>query len=262
MDIFGPAVDIYDIMAATVLRDVDSSEKPREQHAFVVSFYPTGDVPTPRLISRIVVLGPDGHRREITDQRFTAANQDGWIHDAALNYYWYTVTVDAGPLPDGEYTIEVTLRTGVVLSQSRTQCGRAGEALVAAYLEHRDAMLRSFSPSAVNPLPAGPSGTGPRCSWTTLADLGGPDAYYVFRIAEGGSPPEVDPQRLVWWDNVFIQRARGTDEQAGRNRGSVTVGTALRPHTPYVYSIEITDANILSETNVCIVPPHQVFTTG
>jgi hypothetical protein len=245
LDIAGPTVDIYDIMACDVYCDFMNFPGPKEQHLFLVSFYPTEDVPTPDLIERIIALGPDGYAKEITNQRFTDENRDGWIYDAALNYYWYMVNVATGYLAEGDYTVEVTLRTGETLSQTRTQRGLPGAALVSAYLENREKLLSSF---------AGPG------SWSTLADLGGPDAYYVYRLAEGAGPDEFDIQHLVWWDNIFIQRARGTDDQAGLNRGQVTARPTLRAATAYTWFVEITDANVQSETNICILQPHQTFT--
>ncbi|HLU97665.1 MAG TPA: hypothetical protein VKZ89_12565 [Thermobifida alba] len=255
------AVRIFDIMACNVYWDFDGSPLPREQHKFLVSFYPTKGVPTPELIDRIVARGPGGYRVEFTNQLFTPANTDGYIYDRTLDYYWYMVNLSTGFLPEGEYTIEVTCTDGTVLTRSRTQRQDSTEALVSAYRDNRQRMLDSFTPSGRGRLPEGTALTGLECSWSTLRELAGQDAYYIYRLAEGGSAREFDTQNLTWWDNIFMQRLRGGDVAAGLNRGGVTVPEELEPDTTYAYFVEVTDANVQSETNICIFQPHQVFTT-
>ncbi|GAA3763926.1 hypothetical protein [Salinactinospora qingdaonensis] len=252
------AVRIYDIMACNVYWDFESPLQ-REQHKFLVSFYPT-EVATPELIQRIVARGPQGYEVEISNQRFTPSNTDGYIYDRTLNYYWYMLNLPTGYLPEGEYTIEVTCTNGEVLRKSRVQRDAPSQALISAYTEHRDTIVDSFSPAKSEQLPAGTSLENLRCQWSTLRDLGGPDAFYIYRLSQGRSAREFDTQNLTWWDNIFIQRAHGNPE-AGHNRGEVTVGAPLRPATPYAYFVEVTDANAQSETNICIFQPHQMFVT-
>lgn len=59
---------------------------------------------------------------------------------------------------------------------------------------------------------------------------------------------------------AHTQRMRG-EQQAGLNRGGVTVDADLEEDTTYSYFVEITVANAQGETNICVFQPHQVFTT-
>ncbi|SFC45417.1 hypothetical protein [Streptomyces aidingensis] len=248
------AVRIYDIMACDVYWDFDTP-LPREQHKFLVSFHPTPGTPTPELIERITARGPGGYEVTFANEKFTGRNLNGWIYDGTLDYYWYMVNLATGFLPEGEYTIEVVCKDGTVLTRSRVQDSAPSRDLVAAYREHRETLLASFTTAADAPLDQ------VRCGWRTLKDLAGPDTYAIFRLAEGSSVAEFDTQRLVWWDNIFIRRARGTDPEAGLNRGGVTVGTGLKPATDYGWFVELTDANAQGETNICVFQPHRFFRT-
>ncbi len=235
-------VQIYDIMACNVYWDFeDSLGLPKEQHKFLISFYPT-ESPTPQLIESIVARGPDGYQVSLTNQRFTNANRDGFIYDKALNFYWYMVNVPKGFLPEGVYVIEVTTKDGQVLSKSRRQRNRPSDELVTSYLVHRDRLI--FTPT----------------TWSTLNAFGGPDAYYVYRLAKGGSLREFDTQHLLWWDNIYIQRARGIDPKAGLNKTSVEPPVAFSPGHSYGYFVEITDGNVQNDANICIFQPHRFFT--
>lgn len=77
-------------------------------------------------------------------------------------------------------------------------------------------------------------------------------------MSTGGSAREFDTQNLTWWDNIFIQRMRGQAD-AGLNRSSVRVGVDLAADTRYAYFVELTDANVQGETNICVFQPHQYF---
>jgi hypothetical protein len=154
------------------------------------------------------------------------------------------LNVPTGYLDEGTYTIEVTTKTGEVLSRSRQQRNASTEAYVASYLANRQRILDSFGPT----------------SWPTLASLGGPDAYYVYRLGKARSLREFNTQQLAWWDNIYIQRARGVDEQAGRNKGAVTLPFELEPGTSYGHFVEITDGNVQSDANICVFQPHYFFT--
>ncbi|MDT0328495.1 hypothetical protein [Nocardiopsis lambiniae] len=255
-----PEVRIFDIMACDVYWDFDGTPLPREQHKFLVSFHPTPGVPTPELVESITARGPDGYEVVFGDQRFTAANTNGHIYDRTLDYYWYMVNLPTGFLPEGEYTIEVLCIDGRVLRKSRTHSATTSRELVEHYKNERERILASYSPSGGEVLDRVPVSGELRCDWATLDGFGGPDAYYIHRLAEGGSAKEFDTQNLTWWDNIFVQRLRG-DERAGLNRGGVDVHADLRPETTYSYFVEITDANAQSETNICVFQPHQVFRT-
>jgi len=100
-----------------------------------------------------------------------------------------------------------------------------------------------------------------RVSWKTLSHFGGVDAYYVFRLAEASTSREFDAHNLAWFDNIYLQRLRTGDVLAGFNRGEVVVETELKPATSYGYFVEITDANVAGEANICFFQPHQFFIT-
>lgn len=254
-------VVIYDIMACNVYWDFDDSPLQNEQHKFLVSFYPTPGVPTPDLIKSIKAYGPSGYSVQLSQKMFTVINKNGWIYDPTLDYYWYMVNMHVGYMKEGEYTIEVMCKDGSVVKKSRVQKNAPGKKAIAAYLKNKDKMLKSYKPSRVNPFPAGGVLKDMKMSWSTLKDLAGIDAYYVTRLNEGSSSMQADVQKLIWWDNIYIQRVYNKDPKAGQNRSEVTVTTQLKPKTDYCYFVEITDSNVQSDANYCIFQPHQIFTT-
>lgn len=260
-----PPVKIYDIMACNVYVDFDPSysDKPikKEQHKFLIAFYPTGNVPTPNLIKSITAYGPRGYKVKFAvNQEFTPKNKNGYIYDAKYNNYWYMVNLSTGFMKEGEYTIEVKCKNGDVLKKSRIQNNDPSDALVASYLKNRDRILKSFSPSQTKQLSRKTPLKDIRVKWATLKSLGGVDAFYIFRLSEGKTARDFNTQKLVWWDNLFIQRMRG-NKNAGLNRGEVVIDIPLKPQTSYVYFVEITDSNVMGDTNICIFQPHQIFST-
>ena len=239
---------IYDIMACDVYWDFDGTPLPKEQHKFLVSFHPTPGVHTPDLVRSITARGPDGTRTEFSNQLFTPANTDGYIYDRTLDYYWYMVNLTTGFLSDGVYTIEVEGTDGSVQSRSRRQDAAASRHMVEHYTTRREELLASFTPSGREELGTVPRDGQLECSWKTLKQVGGPDAYYIHRLSTGGSAREFDTQNLSWWDT-------------GLNRSSVQIGSDLAADTPYAYFVELTDANVQGETNICVFQPHQYFRT-
>jgi hypothetical protein len=171
------------------------------------------------------------------------------------------INLPAGFMKEGEYTIEVKCHDGSVVKKSRMQKNAPSEAMVAAYLKHRDDIYNSFSPSKTKPLPKGASLKDVKCSWSTLKDVDNLDAFYVYRLAEGRSAREFNGQKLIWFDNIYLQRLRTNDPKTGQNRGEVIIGEQLKPKTSYAYFIEITDSNVGGEANICLFQPHQIFTT-
>ncbi|MGW5877278.1 hypothetical protein ACWFMI_12115 [Nocardiopsis terrae] len=251
---------IHDIMACDVYWDFDGTPLPREQHKFLVSFHPTPGIPTPELVRSITARGPDGYRVEFANQPFTPANTNGHVYDRTLDYYWYMVNLPEGFLPGGVYSIEVVGTDGSVRNRSRHQDIAASRRLVEHYTARREEILASFAPSGRRELETVPAAGELECSWKTLDQLGGPDAYYIHRLSTGDSAREFDTQNLTWWDNIFVQRMRGRSD-AGLNRSSVRVRADLAADTRYAYFVEATDANVQSETNVCVFQPHQYFRT-
>jgi hypothetical protein len=254
-----PNVQIYDIMACNVYVDFENTGPRKEQHKFLVSFYPTGGRPVPELVETITARGPGGYRVYFKNQEFTAANRNGYLYDRTTNAYWYMVHLDTGFIRGGPYQIEVQCKDGTTRSKERHQKTRPSDALVSAYLKNRGKIHESHSPSKTSPLPRGTSIANLEVKWRSLKELADFDAFYVYRLSEGRSSKEFNIQRLVWWDNIFVQRRSLPD--AGRNRNAVTITTELTPGTPYVYFTEITDSNAMGETNICIFQPHQTFHT-
>lgn len=254
-------VKIFDIMACNVYWDFENSPMPKETHKFLVAFYPTADKATPELIDSITAYGPDGYEVRFANQMFNNDNKNGWFYDPRIPNYWYMVNLPTGFMKEGEYTIEVRCKDGAVVRKSRVQKNAPSDALVSSYLKHWDEIYESFSPSKKRPLPNGTPLKDIPCIWKTLKDVDDQDAFYVYRLAEGRSSREFDGQKLVWFDNIYMQRLLNNDPKAGLNRGEVIIGSRLKPNTSYAYFVEITDSNIAGEANICIFQPHQIFTT-
>ncbi|MCX6004427.1 MAG: hypothetical protein NT082_01960 [Chloroflexi bacterium] len=250
---------IYDIMACNVYMDFENTGLQKEQHKFLIAFYPTPEIATPELIDKITAYGTNNYKIEFKNQEFTNLNINGWIYDRVPKNYWYMVNLPTGFLKEGEYTIEVKCKNGDVVKKSRFQKNKASGALVSTYLKNREKIYDSFSPSKSKTMQDGAPLKDVKVSWSTLKELGGLDAFYIYRLSEGRSGKEFNTQKLVWWDNIFVQRL--TNPDAGLNRGQVVVGNELKPKTSYAYFVEITDSSAMGETNICIFQPHQVFVT-
>lgn len=253
-------VEIYDIMACNVFWNFPNTGLPQEQHKFLVAFHPTGGRPVPELIDSIVARGPNGYKAEIANQTFTAENRNGHIYDRTTNSHWYMINLSSGFMEEGEYTVEVTGKDGKVRTMSRHQKDAPGQALLAAYRKVEDRIHNSYRPENGSQLPDGTALENLKVSWSPLSELAGRDAFYIFRLAKGRNAKEFDTQNLTWWDNIFLQRVTD-DPQAGLNRSSVTITSALEPDTAYCHFTEITDSNAMGETNMCIFQPHQTFRT-
>ncbi|MET0283775.1 MAG: hypothetical protein ABW352_04875 [Polyangiales bacterium] len=251
-------VEIYDIMACNVYMDFDHSALQKEQHKFLVAFYPTGGAPIPELVTSITARGPGGYEVAIANQEFTAANRNGWIYDRTTNSHWYMVNLDTGFMKEGEYTIEVRTHDGRNVQAARRQTNRSTQQLVSAYTRSKDAITSSWSPSKLQPF-QGSSLRKVPVTWSSLKTQADVDAYYIFRLSEGRSGKEFNTQKLVWWDNIFTQRL--SQPEAGLNRDSVVLGSELSAGKSYVYFVEVTDSNAMGRTNICIFQPHQAFTT-
>lgn len=257
-----PEVKIFDIMACNVYWDFEKSPMPKETHKFLFALHPTPDVFTPDLIEKIRAYGPDGYEVQFKNEKFDNTTKNGWFHDPAIGNYWYMVNLPTGFLKEGEYTIEVTTQKGELVTKSRIQNNAPADAAVEAYLKNRNRIYESFVPSKAAPLPAGSALKDIKISYATLKEVAGLDAYYVFRLAQAATPMEFDGNNLTWFDNIYTQRLFNNDPAAGLNRNQVVVGAELKPQTDYGYFVEITDANIGGQANICIFQPHQFFNTG
>lgn len=254
-------IQIYDIMACNVYWDFENSPMPKETHKMLVVLRPTPGVNAPDMIERIEAFGPDGYAVEFDNQKFDNTSLNGWFYTPEIQNYWYMVNLPTGFLKEGEYTIEVTRKDGSVARKSRVQNNAPSDAAVEAYLKNYDRIFESFSPSRAKPLPKGSSLKDIELGWSTLKDVAGLDAFYVTRLAQASKPIEFDGNNLSHFDNIYFERLVNNDVGAGRNRNRVVVDKELKPQTNYGYFVEITDANIGGEANICIFQPHQFFTT-
>jgi hypothetical protein len=251
--------DIYDIMACDVYWDYGTPGLPKEQHKWLVAFYATEGRFTPDLIESIDCAGPGGYTNTIANQEFTSKNRNGFIRDPATGNYWYMHNCPTGFMKDGEYTLTVRCKNGDVLKRSRYQDGERSRRLVREYQANAELLRASFSPSTTLPLSPDAPLEGTVVRWTPLSELSGTDAYYIYRVAEGRKTSDWDIQKLVWWDNIFVERLSAAE--AGLNRSSVTIRTPLLPNSGYLYFVEITDSNEMGRTNICIFQPFGSFTT-
>lgn len=254
-------IQIYDIMACNVYWDFEKSPMPKETHKMLVALYPTPDVKAPDIIEKINAYGPDGYEVAFKNQKFENTVLNGWFYTPEIQNYWYMVNLPTGFLKEGEYTIEITCKDGSVVRKSRIQDNGPADAVVDAYLKNHDQIFESFAPSEARPLPSDAALEDIKLSWKTLKDVAGLDAYYVTRLAESATPLEFDGNNLTLFDNIYVQRLFKNEPLAGQNRNGVVIDKALKPSTDYGYFVEITDANVGGDANICIFQPHQFFKT-
>lgn len=141
-----------------------------------------------------------------------AGRADATEHGAVVHAHGDGYGVPAGFLAEGTYTIGVTTKDRQLLTRSREQRSAPSRAIVDSYLADRDRMAYTLT------------------SWSTLAEFGGPDAYYVYRLAQAASLREFDTQKLLWWDNIFTPAYGrplghgGEDRSSLGRRSRLTVG--------------------------------------
>lgn len=254
-------LQIYDIMACNVYWDFEASPMPKETHKMLVALYPTPGVVAPDRIETIVAYGPDGYEVAFKNQKFDNSALNGWFYTPELQNYWYMVNLPTGFLKEGEYIIEVTSKDGSVTKKSRIQNNAPADAVVEAYIKNREEIFESYSPSRKKPLPESAGHTDLKLNWKTLKDVAGLDAYYVTRLAEASNSREFDGNNLTFFDNIYYERLVKNDALAGRNRNEVVIDKPLKPQTNYGYFVEITDANVGGEANICVFQEHQYFKT-
>jgi hypothetical protein len=253
---------IYDIMACNVYWDFENSPMPKETHKMLVALYPTPGVKAPDHIEKITAYGPDGYEVVFANEKFDNTKLNGWFYTPEIQNYWYMVNLPTGFLKEGEYTIEVVGKDGSKDTKSRIQDNAPSDAAAEAYLKHYDRIFDSFSPSKKQPLAADAGLEGIELKWSTLKDVAGLDAFYVTRLCAAATPLEFNGNDLTLFDNIYYQRLVNNDPATGQNRNSVVIDKALQPQTDYGYFVEITDANIGGEANICIFQPHQFFKTS
>ncbi len=256
-----PELKIYDIMACNVYWDFENSPFPKETHKLLVALFPTPGVFAPDLVESIKGYGPNGYEFPLNvHEKYTTINKNGWLFTPAVQNYWWMYNIPKGFMQEGEYTIEITCKDGTKISKSRVQKEEPSARCVDFYVKNKDKIFNSHAPSKTKPLSG--SLKNPQLSWTPMSGLGGPDEYYVTRVAECSNPLGFDGNNLTFFDNIYVQRLRTGDVNAGKNLSGVTVDAELKPDTNYGYFVEITDSNIGGEANICIFQQHQFFKTA
>jgi hypothetical protein len=254
-------IKIYDIMACNVYWDFVPSRMPKETHKMLVALYPTPEVKAPDLIEKLKAYGPNGYEVDFKNQKYNNVDLNGWFYTPETQNYWWMVNLPTGFLEEGEYTIEVSTKDGQVDKKSRIQNNAPADAAVEAYLKNHARIFESFAPSKAHPLAADAGLENVKLSWETLKDVANLDEYYVTRLAEATETSNFDGNNLTHFDNIYLQRLRNDDPTAGKNRNEVII-PKLKPNTSYGYFVEITDANIGGEANICIFQQHQFFKTA
>jgi hypothetical protein len=233
---------ILSFVASNAYHDFPSLDV-KEDSKFEMFLLPTI---TPEEISTIQVEGPDGFAFAIENKRF-ADTLNGYIVDEREPTLWYQA-IRTTPLATGHYTLRVTFTNGE--QQEYARDFQPNLALLQFYLEHRDDL--QFLPSG---------GTTPASDtnlyWSTLRDLGGPDAYYNAWLSTGTA--EAIGEDQLRGDNIFL--AAWFDPNAGLNANSSAIGTWLDPVPagPLTWQVEILDANQLDGVNQIIFPRGRNF---
>ena len=255
-----PEIKIFDIMACNVYWDFENSPFPKETHKLLVALFPTPGVVAPDFVESIKGYGPNGYEFPIAvHEKYSTINKNGWLYTPGIQNYWWMFNIPKGFMKEGEYTIEITCKDGSIVRKSKIQKDAQSEKCVESYLKNRDKIYNSHFPSKTKPFSGSLKDVS--LSWTPLSGFGGPDEFYVTRVAECSVPLGFDGNNLTYFDNIYVQRLRTGDVNAGKNLTGTTIDTELKPETNYGYFVEITDGNIAGEANICIFQQHQFFKT-
>lgn len=237
----------------TVATDVywDFGDRPDlELGKFVVTFAQPPDSFCATSIESAFVTGPDGYRFELDPtEPLDLENLNGYVDDHFIHAVWLMGFDRRGFLREGDYTITVRFKDGVVRRQVNRFSPRRD--LLDAYLQRRDAI--SFSPSGALVRATSPD----PLRWTTMAELGGPSAYYSVRLSR---PLDgfLDPHNLIFWDAIFYQSYLRPD--AGLDNGTQSLAPLMiHPNKRYAWFVEILDSNRLQDLNMAIFQPAQFF---
>jgi hypothetical protein len=200
----------------------------------------------PSEIESIQVSGPEGFTFDIMNAPF-ADNLNGYLLNDRLPTLWYQA-IRASTLADGRYTLRITFKTGERQEYSRVLA--SNDALVSFYLAHKDDL--QFQPNA-----GASAATDTLLTWSTLRELGGPDAYYNAWISSGTA--EAIGEENLRGDNIFF--AALLDRNAGLNVSSSRLSSAIDPLPlgPVTWQVEIVDSNQLDGINQIIFPPGHHF---
>jgi hypothetical protein len=244
------SLEISNFIACNVYWDFGNCPGTERQHKYLFSIAAGEDEFHPRYVRNITVHGPNNLKAEIGNHFFTRKFADGDFYDSSNGNYWYMKNVRSGFLTPGEYTVEITLKNGAVSSISRIQDdGPCGE-LLRPYLENKQSL--EYYP--VGELESPTELSRIECRWSSLKEVSGVDAYYIFRLSA----------IEAWW--TFIQDLvfRNNDffeERGNLNRSSMLIKKTLQADTVYAWWVEIRDAPRMEKTNICILQPIHTFTT-
>jgi hypothetical protein len=233
---------IMSFVASNAYHDIPSLPV-KEDSKFEVFLLPTI---TPQELAQISVDGPNGFSFAIENQPF-GDTLNGYILDEREPTLWYQA-IRASTLDDGHYTLRVTFTDGETQTYERDLVSNRG--LVQFYLEHADAL--QFLPSSGTS-----SASDTVLHWSTLRDLGGPDAYYNAWISSGTADGIGEDD--LRGDNIFLSAL--LDPNAGLNADNSAIGTWLDPLPvgPLTWQVEILDSNQLDGVNQIIFPRGRNF---
>jgi hypothetical protein len=233
---------IFSFLAANVYHDFPSLDV-KEGSKFEIFMNRSID---PTQIDSLRVFGPNGFVFDFINQPF-ADTGNGYLSNDREPVLWYQA-LRLGTLEGGRYVLEVTFKDGAKGVHSRELVSNFAQRDF--YLSHKDQM--TYRPN---------DGTSPAngtdLKWSTLHDLGGPDAYYIGWISSGTA--EAIDGNTARGDNIFI--AALSDPQAGLNIGSSVQGTTADPLPagPQTWQVEILDSNELDHINMIVFTPGQHF---
>jgi hypothetical protein len=233
---------ILSFVAANAYHDLPSLEA-KHNSKFEAFLLPTI---TPEEIENLMVLGPDGFEfafRNVPSDDIV----NGYILDERQPALWYHALLSE-PLAEGRYTLRVRFKNGEEQQYSRVLV--ANDALVTFYLSHREQM--QFRPRG-----GSVRGDAAVLEWSTLRELGGPDAYYNGWTSAGTEEgiTGIDMRG----DAIFFKAV--LDPEAGKNVNTIQLGTWFDPlpRGPQTWQVEILDANVLDDINQIIFPPGHHF---
>jgi len=231
---------ILSFVAANTYHD-EASLAEKRNSKFEAFLWPTI---TPSQVKSVMVYGPDDFTFEIHNAPM-AEDLNGYVQNPRLPALWYQAILPT-ELRGGAYTLCMTYTNGEQHSYSRVLV--VNDALLRFYLEHRAEL--TFRPNRGTS-----SAADTVLTWSTLRELGGPDAYYNAWISSGTH--ESIGLLNLRGDNIFV--AALLDPRAGLNVGKSRLGSVFDPLPvgPLTWQVEILDSNRLDGVNQIIFPPGQ-----
>lgn len=254
-------IEIASLTVAHVYHDFAELTEAQKRWTRLEVFF---DVPEdeigPEDLTSLRVESPAGFRYTFPNQKFVTdtrldlgASLGGYVRNVGEGYFWYQ-GLRLGFLSPGTYTVTATFTDGSESSFSRELVANPG--LLDAYLAHRAALIYTPSGGADQ---GSASARDTTLAWTPLSARGGPDAYYNAWYYPG-MDGAVDPA-LARGDSIVREALNGGTD-AGLNENSSRIGTSDAPLAPgpYQWHPQISDSNLLDQTNLIIFPPLQHFT--